>query len=49
LCDHGENQFKAEIAVLRETLGTLRQNTFWTAIGAVAGWIALILVVVAII
>jgi len=49
LCDHSTNQFKAELSLMRASLSTLRQNTMWTAFGAVAGWIALVLVVVAII
>jgi len=49
LCDHSTNQFKAELSLMRASLSTLRQNTMWTAAGAIAGWVALVLVVIAIV
>ena len=49
LCEHDPKQVAREVFLMRKTLSTSQENTMWTALGAVAGWIALILVVIAII
>ena len=41
-------QAARELRLMRQTLSTLKENTMWTAFGAVSGWVAIVIALVVI-